>query len=824
MGCSVSSHVLPHDGALLRPTPAKPDPSWSGGAGTRTPPLGRTESLTGRSSAEQTTTRSSGRDLLDSPAVLTPRPFPADCSGSSSANAAGSDGGSASSTRSSATVPHDILAAAPEKLDVTNALPALQYCSPDGGVIVAPSLFDGHGVLSHLDAETTRPPGDARAAPAPSVEAQPPTLPGFSGDVLGVAVGHPSPNVEVTPVWTTPSPPSLATAAAATTAGELDMTGIDDSAVSPAPSAGSEAARDSAVSGSFAALSLEDRIAALHADLARLHGGEAGAHGGRCSITQQTFEPATNAAGGGGGAATPPGAIRRPSEVRSRTGSLYSEDGGGGTGGGGSYDGSSTGRSSTAEQQQQHSAAGAAAERARRSSSVISEVFAERKLKVKSLNEPAAGGGAGPTGEGTPTPRLSAASADGGTPAAAGAAGAAPAPSPPPPKQKWVNQYRMCEVLGRGAYGKVRRCVDEFTGGEVAVKILRKSVLRRKRVGRFGNALQDVQREVAIWKKLDHPHVVRLLEVLDDEASDKLYLFSELVVGGAVMPDAAAGTPIPLPLARRHFCQLIDGLSYLHFHHVVHRDIKPGNLLVDAVLGLRITDFGVSQTFDQDDATRSTAGTAAFLAPEMVGTGGAPFSAVRADVWACGMTLYMMLYGRPAFTAPTLPGLYAAIREARVPWEGPRSDGTPVDADAFAPALDLLRAVLQPDPARRATLEDIRAHPFVAGFPAHAMRALPAAAISVTEEEVARAITRIVSFKLAVKIAAFGRRRLAGARQRLAAERTSRASAAMGVGEKEGAAAAVVAAAVGVAGGLREVPLVVGNGGEGATAPSLIAV
>lgn len=78
--------------------------------------------------------------------------------------------------------------------------------------------------------------------------------------------------------------------------------------------------------------------------------------------------------------------------------------------------------------------------------------------------------------------------------------------------EKRVNQYLMREVLGRGAYGKVRRCVDEQTGAVRAVKIIRKSVLKRKRVGRFGNALQTVLREIAIWKKLDHPNVVTLFE------------------------------------------------------------------------------------------------------------------------------------------------------------------------------------------------------------------------------------------------------------------------------------------------------------------------
>jgi hypothetical protein len=79
--------------------------------------------------------------------------------------------------------------------------------------------------------------------------------------------------------------------------------------------------------------------------------------------------------------------------------------------------------------------------------------------------------------------------------------------------QKRINQYLILEVLGKGAYGKVRRCVDETTGEVRAVKIMKKSFLKRKRIGRFGNALQNVQREIAVWKKLDHPNVVVLFEV-----------------------------------------------------------------------------------------------------------------------------------------------------------------------------------------------------------------------------------------------------------------------------------------------------------------------
>ena len=94
------------------------------------------------------------------------------------------------------------------------------------------------------------------------------------------------------------------------------------------------------------------------------------------------------------------------------------------------------------------------------------------------------------------------------------------------------------ELLGEGAFGKVYRCTDSKDDhAEYAVKILNKKFLRKKRVGRFGNMLQTVQREVAIWKKLKHPHVVHLFEVINDPGHDHLYLINEYVPGGCVLPD-----------------------------------------------------------------------------------------------------------------------------------------------------------------------------------------------------------------------------------------------------------------------------------------------
>lgn len=107
-------------------------------------------------------------------------------------------------------------------------------------------------------------------------------------------------------------------------------------------------------------------------------------------------------------------------------------------------------------------------------------------------------------------------------------------------------------MLGTGAYGEVYEAREEGAPADaapVAVKILSKRRLRRKRVGKFGNALQNAEREVAIWKGLRHPNVVRLIEVVDDKESAHMYMMSELVAGGAVLPEAKcvpAAQPHPL--------------------------------------------------------------------------------------------------------------------------------------------------------------------------------------------------------------------------------------------------------------------------------------
>ncbi|TPX36258.1 hypothetical protein SmJEL517_g01468 [Synchytrium microbalum] len=231
---------------------------------------------------------------------------------------------------------------------------------------------------------------------------------------------------------------------------------------------------------------------------------------------------------------------------------------------------------------------------------------------------------------------------------------------------KMINKYMVIRELGRGVYGKVKYCVDIETNEEVAIKIVEKrgkkrfqnrlslsARLSQQNAENGGGTpiptnpyLEKIQREIAIMKKCDHPHVVKLLEVIDDPAAEKIYLVLEFLPGGELKWTDGRDPPGPIIAideVRRIFRDVVCGVEYLHYQGIVHRDIKPANLLLTEDHRVKMSDFGVSAftkerkrkrtdtaTKDEnesDDAAGSeeevelakTAGTPAFFAPELCG-------------------------------------------------------------------------------------------------------------------------------------------------------------------------------------------------------------
>lgn len=273
-----------------------------------------------------------------------------------------------------------------------------------------------------------------------------------------------------------------------------------------------------------------------------------------------------------------------------------------------------------------------------------------------------------------------------------------------------LNQYRLMDEIGKGSYGVVRLCYSDFDQTNYAMKIIsKKRVMRKAGLRRPGDkaknsGLENLQREIAILKKVDHPYVVRLFEVLDDPSEDNLYLVFELVDRGEVME--VPGKPLSEQAARKYFIDVVLGLEYLHYQKIVHRDIKPSNLLLGDDGHIKIADFGVADVFEGDDALlNKTAGSPAFMAPESLQNSRDKYSGKAADIWALGITLYCFVFGKVPFDDMNRMGLYEKIRteELSLPEEPPLN-----------PQLeDLLLRMLIKDPNERITIKGIKEHPWV---------------------------------------------------------------------------------------------------------------
>lgn len=155
-----------------------------------------------------------------------------------------------------------------------------------------------------------------------------------------------------------------------------------------------------------------------------------------------------------------------------------------------------------------------------------------------------------------------------------------------------VNQYKFLKLIGQGNSGKVYLCKDKNTGARRAVKILDKKLTSWKLVGASSTALSVVQSEISIMKKMTHPNVVKLLEVLDQPGDESIYLVMEYVGKFSVRSKLNAGTLTPGQVWG-YFRDAVRGLHYCHeIVGVVHRDIKPENLLLTKEGTVKIADFG----------------------------------------------------------------------------------------------------------------------------------------------------------------------------------------------------------------------------------------
>lgn len=256
-----------------------------------------------------------------------------------------------------------------------------------------------------------------------------------------------------------------------------------------------------------------------------------------------------------------------------------------------------------------------------------------------------------------------------------------------------INQYKLKEELGKGAFGRVVKATTE-DGGIYAIKIYNCRNLRSKWISKGQTALDLISTEIEIMSKLDHPNVIKLHEVIESPSSNKIYLIMDYASRGSL----ADIIPISESEAKKYFKHLICGLSYLHkVAKVAHKDIKPDNLLIDSENRLRIGDFGSSQNLIEGlIEIRGSVSTYAFMAPELV-RGDLSISGEAVDVWASGVTLYYMILGQLPFHTKKLQQMYEAIKTQEVSFPNTLS----------SECVSLLSGMLEKDPSARIKVEEI---------------------------------------------------------------------------------------------------------------------
>ena len=261
-----------------------------------------------------------------------------------------------------------------------------------------------------------------------------------------------------------------------------------------------------------------------------------------------------------------------------------------------------------------------------------------------------------------------------------------------------INDYQLIKEVGSGAFGRVyaaRKGDHHF-----AIKEYNKQKLKHVLIGKRKTALDSVKEEVAILSRIEHPNIIYLYEVIDSPESRKTYLVMEYAEQGRLQDCL----PLTESRAQMYFGQMVEAVEYLHeVVRVIHRDIKPDNVLLDKEGNIKVSDFGSSQAMrNPDDTFTNTPGTPAFLSPEQCG-GTKEFLGKPLDIWAMGVTLYYMLYNRPPFIARRLGDLYESIKseEVNLPHECSKE------------LKDLILRLLEKNPIRRIQLQEVKDHPWL---------------------------------------------------------------------------------------------------------------
>ena len=262
-----------------------------------------------------------------------------------------------------------------------------------------------------------------------------------------------------------------------------------------------------------------------------------------------------------------------------------------------------------------------------------------------------------------------------------------------------TDYYEIIKKLGKGSYGKVYEVKNKTTGEIRACKQLSKSNLSN---------LKKFEKEIELLIKTDHPNIIKLYEVFEDDRF--IYLIMEKCNGGElfdrIIIHIQSNKMYTEKDAAKIFQQLISAIVYCHDNGIVHRDLKPENLLYinegDEINNpIKVIDFGLSRNFDPKSKMNTKVGTAYYVAPEVLEGN----YTEKCDVWSAGVILYILLSGEPPFNGANDREIYKAI--SKMIYQFPYNKWKKISKNA----IDLIEKCLVPED-KRISAKEVLEHPW----------------------------------------------------------------------------------------------------------------
>ena len=245
--------------------------------------------------------------------------------------------------------------------------------------------------------------------------------------------------------------------------------------------------------------------------------------------------------------------------------------------------------------------------------------------------------------------------------------------------------------IGKGAFGEVWKVSHKMTGKIYVIKVMDKSSIKGEKL------IDQINREIEIMYKLNHPHIIKLINHFEDD--EKLYLLMPYASKGQLYSLLKRQVRFDQRTAAQYMREVIEAVRYIHSFSpkIIHRDIKPENLLLDDNYRVLLSDFGWSNFLDDNEFRKTFCGTPEYLSPEMAKKSG---HNEMVDIWALGVLMFEFLAGYAPFSGSTPKELYSNIKKLKIHWP-----------DDFPPlAKNLITKILKLNPSERLNINEILDH------------------------------------------------------------------------------------------------------------------